>query len=79
MSLLSPDDGDKRTGRMAITIGCDDMGNTPPAISGMVERTTFRNSIPARGATGFTPANRAAYVDVTRYRVARTARVIGSH
>ena len=55
------------------------MGNTPPAISGMVERTTFRNSIPARGATGFTPANRAAYVDVTRYRVARTARVIGSH
>lgn len=55
------------------------MGKTPPAISGTVERATFRASIPALGATGFTRDNRAAYVDVTRYRAARTARVIGSH
>lgn len=55
------------------------MGTTPPAISGTVERATFRASIPALGSTGFTRENKAAYVDVVRYRVARAARVIGSH
>jgi len=51
-----------------------------PAISGSVERATFRASIPARGAGSFqTSAQREATADVKRYRFGRKARLIGSH
>ena len=52
----------------------------PPAISGRVERSTFRASIPSLGAGNRQDAGqRAASRDVRLYRAARAARVIGSH
>ena len=51
----------------------------PPAISGRVERATFRTSIPSLGAGNRQDvAQRAASRDVRLYRAARAARVIGS-